>query len=332
MSTKNNLLSAANRKKNDVLSAVNRWLDEIEDSSSLKFGLLALAVVLVIALPFVLNSYSQRVVSYILVAIVLATGYNIIGGFAGYASFGHAMFIGMGAYTSAILMNTYGVPFLLTIPIGCAIGTAFALLVGPPVLRLRGHYFAIATLGLQLSLMRLMTSVDFFGGGTGWPTFVRYDADQFYFLFLTLAVLSLVFVWRVKHSRFGFGLRALSLNEDQAEMIGIPTTRYKTAAFGLSAMLPAAVGAVYAGWLNFINVHAVFSVDMSVNMILYVLLGGVGTLWGPVVGAVVLESINQVVWARFPNLHVLVYGFIIVFIVLFLPGGLMQVLKDFRDR
>ncbi len=321
-----------NRTKNNLLSAVNQWLDKVEDSSSLKFGLLAFFIVMVVALPFILNSYSQRIVSYILVAIVLATGYNIIGGFAGYASFGHAMFIGIGAYTAAILMNTYGVPFLLTIPVGCIIGTAFALVVGPPILRLRGHYFAIATLGLQLSVMRLMTSVDFFGGGSGWPTFVPFTGDHFYFMFLTLAILSLIFVWRIKYSRFGFGLRALSLNEDQAEMIGIPTTRYKTAAFALSAMLPAAVGAVYAGWLNFINVHAVFSVDMSVNMILYVLLGGVGTLWGPVIGAVVLETINQVVWSRLPDLHVLVYGFIIVFIVLFLPGGLMEIIENLRER
>lgn len=318
--------------KNTLLSTVNQWIDEVEDSSTLKLGFFVLGVIAVLAVPFVVGSYFQRVVSYILVAIVLATGYNIIGGFAGYASFGHAMFIGIGAYTSAILMNTFGVPFLLTIPVGGIIGTTFALIVGPPVLRLRGHYFAIATLGLQLAVMRLMTSVDFFGGGSGWPTFVPFTGTQFYFMFLALAVLSLIFVWRVKYSRFGFGLRALSLNEDQAEMIGIPTTRYKTAAFALSAMLPATVGAVFAGWLNFINVHAVFSVDMSVNMILYVLLGGVGTLWGPVIGAIVLEFINQFVWARLPDLHVLVYGFIIVFIVLYLPGGLMEVIRNFRDR
>ncbi len=307
-------------------------VDSVGESRRLQ-ALVGLVVVVLLAIvPFLASGYEQRVITFVLASIILASGYNIIGGLAGYASFGHAVFLGMGAYTSAILMNTYNVPFFGTIPVAGVAAGLFALVTGLPILRLRGHYFAIATLGLQLAVMRTFGSLPFFGGGSGWPTVVDVSAVQFYFLFLTLAALTVGMVWLIKRSRFGFGLRALSLNEQQAEMVGIPTTSYKTAAYIASAIPVGLAGAMYAGWLNFINVQTVFAVEMSVNMILYVLLGGVGTLIGPVVGAIALEFINQTLWSRFPDLHILIYGILIVCIVLFLPGGLAELYEKARQR
>lgn len=308
------------------------WLDTIENSPLLTAGTIVAVLAIASALPFIVGGYEQRVLTYILLGIVLASGYNIIGGLAGYPSFGHAVFIGMGAYATGILMNDYGVAFELCILIGGLIGAVFALLTGPPLLRLRGHYFAIATLGLQLAVMRAVNSIEALGGGTGWPTIVEYGNVDFYFMFLGLAILTIGLVWAIRRSRFGYGLRALSLNEEHAEIVGVPTTAYKTTAYVLSAIPVGMAGALFAGWLNFINVFTVFEVELSVNMILYVLLGGVGTLAGPVIGAITLEWVNQYLWANLPNLHVLFYGVLIIGIVLYLPGGLASVWEEFRDR
>lgn len=308
------------------------WVDQVENSPRLKAGLLVVFIVAISIAPFVLTGYEQRVATYILLGIILASAYNIIGGLAGYPSFGHAVFLGMGAYGTGILMNTYELPFEITIFVGGFIAAIFALLTGPPLLRLRGHYFAIATLGLQLAVMRAVNSVPELGGGVGWSTVVDYGQVEFYFMFLALAGLTIGLVWLIRRSRFGYGLRALSLNEQHAEMVGVPTTIYKTSAYVLSAIPVGMAGALFAGWLNYINVATVFEVELSVNMILYVLLGGVGTLIGPVIGAITLEVTNQYLWANLPNLHILFYGVLIIGIVLFLPGGLAAVWEDLRDR
>jgi len=308
------------------------WVDKIDNSPQLKIGAIVAVLAVASVLPFITGGYQQRVLTYILLGITLASGYNIIGGLAGYPSFGHAVFIGMGAYATGILMNSYGVAFEICLLVGGVVAAIFALLTGPPMLRLRGHYFAIATLGLQLAVMRAVNSVDFLGGGTGWPALVEYNNVEFYFMFLALAVLTIGLVWAIRRSRFGYGLRALSLNEEHAEIVGVPTTFYKTTAYILSAIPVGVAGALFAGWLNFVNVFTVFEVELSVNMILYVLLGGVGTLSGPVIGAITLELTNQYLWANLPNLHVLFYGVLIIGIVLYLPGGLASVWEDLRDR
>lgn len=316
----------------DVFDRTFAWVDQIENSNRLKITVIVVFLAVFSVLPFLLSGYDQRVATYMLLGIILASGYNIIGGLAGYPSFGHAVFIGMGAYSSGILMNTYGIPFEVTIFVGGIIAAIFALLTGPPMLRLRGHYFAIATLGLQLAVMRAVNSVPFLGGGTGWPTVVDYGQIAFYFMFLALAVITIGLVWIVRRSRFGFGLRALSLNEEHAEMVGVPTTAYKTTAYILSAIPVGMAGVLFAGWLNYVEIATVFEVELSVNMILYVLLGGVGTLIGPIVGAIALETINQYLWANYPNLHVLWYGILIIGIVLYLPGGLAEVWENLRER
>lgn len=308
------------------------WIDTIDSSLPLKIGLVVALIAIASAIPFVAGQSQQRVFTYILLGIVLASGYNIIGGLAGYPSFGHAVFIGMGAYATGILMNSYGVAFELCILVAGVIAAVFALLTGPPILRLRGHYFAIATLGIQLAVMRAVNSVPALGGGRGWPTLVDYGQVAFYFMFLGLAVLTVGLVWVIKRSRFGYGLRALSLNEEAAEIVGVPTTMYKTTAYVLSAIPVGMAGALFAGWLNFVNVATVFEVELSINMILYVLLGGVGTLSGPIIGAISIEWINQTLWASLPSLHVLFYGVLIMGIVLFLPGGLASVWETLRDR
>lgn len=308
------------------------WVDVVDRSNRLKVAVIIALLVACSVLPFLLGGYQQRVATYILFGIILASGYNIIGGLAGYPSFGHAVFIGMGAYSTGILMNRFGVPFEVTILTGGLIAAVFALVTGPPLLRLQGHYFAIATLVLQLAVMRGVNSVPFLGGGTGWPAVVDYGQVEFYFMFLVLALLAIGLVWLIRRSRFGYGLRALSLNEEHAEMVGVPTTMYKTTAYVLSAIPVGIAGVLFAGWLNFVQVATVFEVELSINMILYVLLGGVGTLTGPIIGAIALETVNQYLWANYPNLHILWYGLLIIGIVLYLPGGLAEVWENLRDR
>lgn len=309
----------------DVISRVN-------DSRKLKTGLFLFVLAVVVTLPFGVSGFRLHVMTWVLVAIIMANGYNVIGGLAGYPSFGHAVFFGIGAYTTGIAMNTYGLPFLPTVLLGAVVAALVALLTGPPLLRIRGHYFAIATIGLQIAVERLIEGVQFFGGGSGWPTVVSYSQYELYLLFVGLAIVSVGMVWAIRRSRFGYGLRALALNEEQAEMVGVPTGYYKTSAYVLSVIPVGLAGGLFAGWINFINLSTVFAIEISINMILYVILGGVGTLAGPIVGAVVLETSNQYLWSSLPNLHVMVYGLFMVLIVLYLPGGLMGAYEDLRDR
>lgn len=295
-------------------------------------GWLYLAILLgMVVLPFGVNAFLLYLATFVLFSIVMAQGYNLIGGFAGYPSFGHAAFLGTGAYTSAILINQFGIPYFVTIPVAGVFAGILALLL-VPLLRLRGHYFAIASIGFQVALLNVVDTVGWLGNNGGWAMVTQFDNFDYYYAFLGLATATMLTIFLIQRSKFGFGLKAQSLNETQAEMVGIPTNYYKTFAFILSAILPGIAGALYSGWLGFINTATVFDLTLSLNMIIYNLLGGIGTLWGPAIGAILLEITNQVIWSNLPNTHIIVYGVVIILTTLYLSDGLVGAYSKFRER
>jgi branched-chain amino acid transport system permease protein len=296
---------------------------------------LALAVVaaLLAALPLVGNNYALRLATTVCMYSVMAQSWNFIGGLAGYPSFATAAFFGLGAYASAILQN-HGVPM---VPAWACAGLAallFAAFLGGAILHLRGHYFAIASLIVAEMLREIVNTLpDFTGGGKGinlplLKLSVTGQAQFFFYAMLALAVLTVASAIVLHRSKLGFGLRCIQQNESAADIIGINTYAYKTAGFSLSAVFVGVSGAIYASWVNYIDPPDVFDVLISVKPMVMVLLGGLGTIFGPSIGAVILLLLEEAVWRNFLTIHVAALGVIIVVLVLFLPNGLLALIRE----
>ncbi len=284
-----------------------------------------------VALPVGISPFALRVAATIFFAAGLATAWNLLGGFAGYWSFGSAAFFGLGAFVAALFQEHAAISdptvrFLAAVAAGGGAAAGLATLVGYPILRLRGAYFAIAMLGVSLVLSELSSSVDVFEGAVGItidPVTNAAPEVFFYYVFLGLAVVALGAATLVRYSRLGYGLIAIREDEDTARMLGVPTERYKLLAFVLSALLIGLIGAVYANSLGYITTSSVFRSDLSFNVIVYSMLGGLGTLVGPVLGAAVMTVLTQVVLGDFLQLHMMMTGAVIIALVFLLPHGLI---------
>jgi branched-chain amino acid transport system permease protein len=295
---------------------------------SLVVGGLALGAVVVLGLPFVANAYVVTLVFLLLMWVALASSWNLLSGYTGYVSFGHAGFFGVGAYTAAILINTHRWDWLPACLAGGLLCVVLALIIGWPALRLRGPYFAIALLGLS-EVGRIIATVwePVTRGGLGISLPPHADLLTDYYAMLILAVVATLLVYVVATSKTGLRLLAIREDETAAEVVGVPTTRYKLFAFTVSALFPGLVGGLYAWHTSYIDPGAVFSVTISVRTIASAMFGGAGTVFGPVIGAVLLNLLAEVLWVRFPFLHPVLFGGLIMLILLFMPGGIMALLQ-----
>lgn len=295
-----------------------------------------LGIAVLVALPQFIDNDGTRMWMDIFMYMILAMSWNFIGGLTGYPSFAPAAFFGLGAYTTAILMN-HGVPFLVAMPLGGVVGATVALLLGIPILRLRGHYFAIATYGVAEGLRELAENFEITGAADGinLPQIegtVDYFTQYFYYSMLAVAVLTVLTMYWVTRHRLGYGLVAIRENEDAAGMLGVEATKFKITAFVLSAIFPAMAGGVYAYRAAFVEPIDVFDVLLSIEAIVMAMLGGVGTVMGPLLGALFLELINNFLWSQFLEFHSLFLGLIMVLVVIFTPRGVMAVVQEMRMK
>jgi branched-chain amino acid transport system permease protein len=275
------------------------------------------------------GNYALRLATIFAMYATLALSWNIIGGLAGYPSFATAAFFGLGTYASAILQSS-GMPMLLAWPLGGLTAAVFAAVIGLAILHLKGHYFAIASLALVEVLRELVNINDrLTGGGMGLNLPVTQGGvtqQAMYFLaaMLALAVITLLSAAAVHRGKLGFALRCIQQNEDAAVMLGVNARLYKAAAFTLSAVFPGVAGGIYASWVHYIDPSDVFDILLSVKPLVMVLVGGLGTLFGPVIGAAVFLALEEAVWRSFLTVHAAVLGALIVALILFLPHGLMS--------
>ncbi|GAC1525068.1 MAG: branched-chain amino acid ABC transporter permease [Vulcanimicrobiaceae bacterium] len=283
----------------------------------------ALLLVLALGVPLLHNGYYENLVRGILMFSSMALGWNLIGGYAGYVSFGNVVFFGLGGYTSAVLVQRGIDSVWVAIPLALVVAATFAIALGIPILRLKGHYFGIATLGIALAVQEIVANVDALGGGTGVTLHQSASYSQYFYAMWLVCAGSLLATWLVARSKFGYALVAIRENEDAAAVLGVNATYFKVAAWALSGMMAAAAGSVSAYATGFIDPPSAFSVDNNVFPIVMVLLGGIGTVAGPVVGAILLTAINETLWSHFPQIHTLFFGAVIVVVVLFLPRGLL---------
>ena len=296
-------------------------------------GIAFVLFALMATVPWLADTYVLRLATTVLMYAVLALSWNFIGGMAGYPSFATAAFFGLGAYAGGVAQKL-GAGMWLAWGFAGLIAFAFAAALGLALLRLRGHYFAIASLVVAEVLRELINSAtDLTGGGMGLNLplrsgqTVQQQADFFYWTMLALAALAMMATLAVQYGRLGFGLRCIQQNESAADMLGVNTTATKTAAFALSAIFTGMAGAVYASWVNYIEPPDVFDVLYSVKPIVMVLLGGAGSVFGPLIGAGVFLGLEEIVWRRFLEVHSGVLGLLIVLLVLFLPAGLAGLAK-----
>ena len=293
--------------------------------------LLCLAVLA--AAPALLPPFYVRVGQLMLYSAALGVAWGILGGFAGYPSFGHAAFIGVGAFAAGLAEGRYpSLPLALRLVVGLAVGGgACALLsaaIAYPILRLRGTFFAIAMLGVSHVCAELNNNVDALQGALGltlaniapeaWD-----PAILFYELYLAAGAIVLLIAWAIRRGKFGAGLLAIREDEDTARMLGVPTTRYKNAAFVISAVLTGMLGVIYAHSLGYITTDSVYRDDTNLNLVVFSLLGGIGTLAGPVIGAFLLVFITQVVLGNLLDFHLFATGLLLVVLVLAAPGGII---------
>ena len=281
------------------------------------------------ALPLGVDAYWLRLGTTMLMYGVFAMSWNFIGGMAGYPSFASAAFFGLGAYAGAVA-QTYGLSVFVAWSLAGAVAALFAAALGFALLRLRGHYFAIASLVVAEVLREIVNSAtNLTGGGMGLNLPVPQMAsiaDQarfFYYAMLGVAALAFSAVLLTQRSRLGFGLRCIRQNEPAADMLGVNTTLYKVNAFILSGVFVGMAGAVYGSWVHYIEPPDVFDVLYSIKPIVMVLLGGVGTLFGPLIGAALFLSLEELVWRNYISVHTGVLGLLIVALVLFLPNGVL---------
>ena len=285
------------------------------------------------AIPFIADNYFVKLATFIAMYSALALSWNFIGGFTGYPSFATAAFIGLGSYAGAILQNA-GINLVTAWVFASIITIIFAAFLGFAILRVKGHYFAVGSIAV-VEVLRLITSSwsSFTGGGDGLNVKIMEGGPDFagrVFLYAMLCVMLLAFLttlW-VDRSKFGFGLKAIKQNEDAADMVGINVTIYKIAAFSLSAVFCGTTGAIYASWIGYIAPVDAFSILTTLKVPVMVLLGGEGTVFGPVLGALVFVILEESVWAHFLEANQAILGLIIVFLIFFLPGGILKI--DYR--
>ena len=304
---------------------------------TLVFLLVAVAVVVLAAGPLYLPPFYVRVGQLMLYSAGLGLAWAILGGFAGYVSFGHAAFIGVGAFTAGLVEGQFSsLPPFLLLPLGLLAGAAccaiLAALIAYPILRLRGTFFAIAMLGVSHVCAEVTNNIDFFQGSMGlnFPPIAPASMDPanfFYEIYLVAALFILLVSWQIRRSRFGAGLLSIREDEDTARMLGVPTERYKRLAFVVSAVLTGMMGVIYAHSLGYITTDSVYRDDTNLSLIVYSLLGGMGTLFGPVIGAFLLVFITQVILGRLLDFHLFATGLLLVILVLSAPGGVAGLLK-----
>lgn len=302
--------------------------------SKRRFIIIGGLVVVMLLLPFVVGGYWMRVLTSVFMYAIMAESLNIIAGYAGYPALGNAVFWGFGAYVGAVLMTKLHWPIPLALLMTGVVSAMFAALLGLGILRLSGKYFLMATIGLLGLVGQIVTNLSFTGGGAGINLPVLSGSPQtiysmFYYLMFAILVAVTVTVAIIERRRFGFALRAIRFDEDAAGVMGIRAVGYKTAAWAMSAFFTGLAGGVFALWMTYIDPPSMFDIGTSVKMYLMFLFGGAGTLFGPIIGAAFIELVAELVWSRFLDIHYLVLGLIIMFVVIFMPKGIMDLIQRY---
>jgi branched-chain amino acid transport system permease protein len=307
----------------------------------------AAVFVAVAALPyFVTDVYMQNVLILTLMYAAVSQSWNILGGYCGQISLGHALYFGVGAYTASLLFVTYGINPWLGMVAGGALSAVLAMALGWPCFRLKGHYYSIATIVIAEIALLLVHNWEYLGGATGiqWPfnpdswatlQFARDKIPYFHFALGLLVVVWLV-TYIIEESRWGYWWRAVKDNPEAAQSLGVTVFESKMAAAAISAFFTAVAGAFYAAFVSYIDPESVMSFRFSLLFALPAVLGGIGTLWGPIVGAAILIPVTELTRSYAggsgSGLDLIIYGALIMLIALLKPEGILSLFRRRAKR
>jgi branched-chain amino acid transport system permease protein len=310
-----------------------------------KWGALLLVVALAVSLPlYESDPATVNIAVFTAMYVGLATAWNIMGGYTGYVSLGHAAFFGFGAYAFGLVLAHLGIqagyePFLF-VPIAGALTVGLALVIGWIALRTRAATFVIVTIAMMFMVQLLAENLTgLTGGGSGLsfpvpPWSGDFFDTPFYYAMLVMAVVSLAISWWIRRSKFGLGLLAIRDDEDKALAVGVPAHAYKLTAFVISAGLVGMIGAVYGYYVTYIYPQYAIDPLVGISMVLMVFLGGLGTLWGPVLGAVILEPAQ--LWLAYnfgaSLLYLVFYAAVFLLVILLLPRGIVPSVSGLLKR
>lgn len=325
-------------------------MEDLKRHKRLRHSLIVLFTALIFILPFFIsNNYFLSVLVVIGIHTTVVIGLCLLMGYAGQISLGHAAFYGLGAYTSGILTSTYNISPWIAILAGAAGTGIVAYILGIPIFRLKGHYLALATLGLGLIIhVILMEEVEITGGPSGLSKTIPYlsigslklDTDfKYYFLVWAVALVAIILANNVVHSRIGRALRSIHGSEFAAQSLGVDTGKYKLQVFALSAMYASVAGSLYAHYLTFIS-PSPFDLMTSIQFMVMAVVGGLSSIWGPILGVagitVLTQALKGIVPTIMPNAggeyEIVVYGILLVIIMIFLPDGLTSGLVNIYER
>ncbi len=331
--------------------AASAVADRDGEGARRRFGLggvvLILLAVVALGFPaFVTLPYHRDLAIRILLFATLAQAWNILAGYCGQISLGHAVYFGTGAYTSSVLQMHLGVNPWIGLVAGAALAVAISQAIGYPCFRLRGHYFAIATIAIGEIVHTLAINWDFIGGARGLTLPIRKDsllAFQFhgtkfiyYYIALALMVVCFLGAWHIQRSRIGYYLRAIREDTDAAQSVGIPVTRYKLIAMAVSAAFVSVGGSFYAQYVLYMDPDSVFPLSLSILVCVLTVVGGVGTLWGPLVGTALMIPLSEFTRIQFggtgSGVDLLIYGALLTFVAVFQPTGLVGLVARRRGR
>jgi branched-chain amino acid transport system permease protein len=284
-----------------------------------------------LAFPLIVRErYVLHVMIMVFVYVTLVESWNLPGGYAGYISFGHVLFFGIGGYTTAIFLKFWEIHAVITFLMGGVISAFIALIFGYISLRLKGPYFAIATLALATIGRYVFLNLEVFGGAEGVllpmsPWSPELEKIPYYYGTLLVAGLAVFTVYRITKTRLGLGLKAIRENEEKAEGSGIDTTRHKVLAFVISAFFPGIAGGLFASYMEYVNPDSCFNILYSANILLMAILGGLGTVAGPLLGASIIVIISEILSFMIGHqVRLVLFGLILVGLAIFLPGGLLS--------
>ena len=301
--------------------------------------LIGSAAVLAAALAFPLvmpnAEYAIDVLFLIFLYGAMATGWNYIGGFAGQVSFGHAAFLGIGAYATMILIQA-GVSLWVAVPVSALLPGLYSLVIGIPAFRLRGPYFSIGTIGIgEATRLIALNWTSLTGGASGLTLTAAPPKVALYYAALALCAASIAIAAWIKASRFGYALAAVRQDPDAAETLGVATTVAKTQALFLSACVLGIAGSVYALYYQFISPDSVFGFSTAISFVIMPIIGGVGTIAGPLIGAVIYTFVREqltALLANVSNADLLAFGVLLIAIVVFEPRGILGIVDMLRRR
>jgi branched-chain amino acid transport system permease protein len=308
--------------------------------------LLLLALVVAVALPLLVDSPAhQNIAILILMAAQLGVAWNIVGGYAGQVSLGHAAFYGLGAYTSTLLFSQLGLNPWLAMLAGGIVAAAISLVIGWSCFRLKGHYFTMATIAVAEIVQIVFTNWEFAGAAVGltipmdkqgWGALIFSSKVPYYYIALGLLLVTLLVNFLIEKSYLGCYFRAIKDEPDAARSLGVNLSRYKQVAFAVSSFFTALGGSLYAQKELYIDPGSVLGTGLSIKMALVSILGGIGTLFGPVIGAGVLTMIDEGTRAMFGGsgrgTDLIIYSALIIVIAVFYPTGVMGWFKNFFAR